>query len=103
MGPLIGVLRPSVRAPSHARLTGTSSGAALYTNNLTTLNDRIEVRIDPTTNALPNTGTLANVSGVEVYSGEAAAQVGSFYAQPMPVLKARKAARAVMRPNRSWL
>jgi phosphate-selective porin OprO/OprP len=61
--------------------TGTSSGAALDTNNLTTLNDRIEVRIDPATNALLNTGTLANVSGVKVYSGEAAAQVGSFYAQ----------------------
>jgi phosphate-selective porin OprO/OprP len=61
--------------------TGTSSGAASNTNNLTTLNDRIEVRIDPATNALLNTGTLANVSGVKVYSGEAAAQVGSFYAQ----------------------
>jgi phosphate-selective porin OprO/OprP len=53
----------------------------LNTNNLTTLNDRIEVRIDPATNALLNTGTLANVSGAQVYSGEAAAQVGSFYAQ----------------------
>jgi phosphate-selective porin OprO/OprP len=61
--------------------TGTSSGAALNTNNLTTLNDRIEVRIDPATNALLNTGTLANVSGAQVYSGEAATQVGSFYAQ----------------------
>jgi phosphate-selective porin OprO/OprP len=61
--------------------TGTSSGAAVNTNNLTTLNDRIEVRVDPATNALLNTGTLANVSGVKVYSGEAAAQAGSFYAQ----------------------
>jgi hypothetical protein len=45
----------------------------LDTNNLTTSNDRIEVRIDPATNALLNAGTLANVSGVKVYSGESAA------------------------------
>jgi phosphate-selective porin OprO and OprP len=61
--------------------TGTSSGAALNSNNLTTLNDRIEVRIDPGTNALLNTGTLANVNSVRVLSGEAAGGIGSFYAQ----------------------
>jgi phosphate-selective porin OprO/OprP len=61
--------------------TGQSPGALPGTHNLTTLNDRIEVRIDPGTNALLNTGTIANVSGARVLSAEAAGQVGSFYAQ----------------------
>lgn len=46
-----------------------------------TLSDRFEVRVDPGTNALLNTGTLANVRGARVLSGEAATQIGSFYAQ----------------------
>jgi phosphate-selective porin OprO/OprP len=57
------------------------TGGAAGVNNLTTFNDRIEVRIDPGTNALLNTGALANVKGAQVFSGEAAAQFGSFYAQ----------------------
>jgi phosphate-selective porin OprO/OprP len=61
--------------------TGQSSGAPAFSNNLTTLNDRIEVRIDPGTNALLNTGTLANVNSVRVLSAEAAGEIGSFYAQ----------------------
>jgi len=61
--------------------TGTSSGAPLNSDNLTALNSRIEVRIDPGTNALLNTGTLANVNSVRVLSGEAAGSIGSFYVQ----------------------
>lgn len=58
------------------------TGGAAGTNVLSTLNDRIEVRIDPGTNALLSvTGGLANVKSAQVFSGEAAAQVGSFYAQ----------------------
>ena len=57
------------------------TGGASGTNTLTSLNDRIEVRIDPGTNALLNTGALLNVKGAQVFSGEAAGQIGSFYAQ----------------------
>jgi phosphate-selective porin OprO/OprP len=46
-----------------------------------TLSDRIEVRIDPASNALLSTGALTNVDSALVLSAEAAAQVGSFYAQ----------------------
>lgn len=51
------------------------------TNNTLGLSDRIEVRIDPATSALLNTGTLLNVDSARVLSGEAAAQFGSFMAQ----------------------
>ncbi|CAN5166387.1 OprO/OprP family phosphate-selective porin [soil metagenome] len=57
------------------------TGGAAGVNQLTTFNDRIELRIDPGTNQLLNTGALANVKGAQVFSGEAAAQFGSFYAQ----------------------
>jgi len=51
------------------------------TNNTLAMSDRIEVRVDPATSALLNTGTLANVDNARVLSGEAAVQVGSFMAQ----------------------
>lgn len=57
------------------------TGGVTGTNTLSSLNDRIEVRIDPATNALLNTGALTNVRGAKVFSGEAAGQIGSFYAQ----------------------
>jgi phosphate-selective porin OprO/OprP len=57
------------------------TGGATNTNTLSTLNDRIEARIDPGTNALLNTGALLNVKGAQVFSGEAAGQIGGFYAQ----------------------
>jgi phosphate-selective porin OprO/OprP len=57
------------------------TGGVAGTNTLSTFNDRIELRIDPGTNALLSTGALANVKGAQVFSGEAAAQFGSFYAQ----------------------
>jgi phosphate-selective porin OprO/OprP len=44
-----------------------------------TLNDRPELRIDPTT--LITTGALAGVSGAQVYSGEAAGTYGPLFAQ----------------------
>lgn len=44
-----------------------------------TLSDRPELRIDPTT--LVATGAIANASGVQVYSIEAAATYGSLYLQ----------------------
>ncbi len=44
-----------------------------------TLNDRPELRIDPTT--LISTGALAGVSGAQVYSVEAAGTYGAFYTQ----------------------
>jgi phosphate-selective porin OprO and OprP len=44
-----------------------------------TLSDRPELRIDPTT--LVSTGAIANVSGAQVYSVEAAATYGAFYFQ----------------------
>ncbi|WP_050420413.1 OprO/OprP family phosphate-selective porin [Bradyrhizobium tropiciagri] len=44
-----------------------------------TLSDRPELRIDPTT--LISTGTIANVSGAQVYGVEAAATYGPFIAQ----------------------
>jgi phosphate-selective porin OprO/OprP len=44
-----------------------------------TLSDRPELRIDPTT--LLTTGALTGVSGAQVYSGEAAATLGSLYLQ----------------------
>lgn len=50
------------------------------TNNTLGLSDRIEVRIDPGTNALLNTGTLTNVNNARVLSGEAAVKYGSFMA-----------------------
>lgn len=54
------------------------------TNTLTgirslTLSDRPELRIDPT--PILTTGALPNVSGAQVYSGEAAATYGSLYFQ----------------------
>jgi phosphate-selective porin OprO/OprP len=51
------------------------------TNNTLAMSDRIEVRVDPATSALLNTGTLTNVESARVLSGEAAVQVGSFMAQ----------------------
>jgi phosphate-selective porin OprO and OprP len=57
------------------------TGGAAGPNTLSALRDRIELRIDPGTNALLNTGALANVGGAQVFSGEAAGQTGSFYAQ----------------------
>jgi phosphate-selective porin OprO/OprP len=58
------------------------TGGAVNTNNLSSFSDRIESRIDPATNALLNANAfLTNVKGVQVYSGEAAGQIGSFYAQ----------------------
>jgi len=51
------------------------------TNNTLAMSDRIEVRVDPATNGLLNTGTLLNVESARVLSGEAAVQVGSFMAQ----------------------
>jgi phosphate-selective porin OprO/OprP len=50
------------------------------TNNTLGLSDRIEVRIDPASNALLNTGAMQNVDSARVLSGEAAAQFGSFLA-----------------------
>jgi phosphate-selective porin OprO/OprP len=44
-----------------------------------TLSDRPELRIDPT--AIVSTGALANVSGAQVYSVEAAGTYGPFFAQ----------------------
>jgi phosphate-selective porin OprO/OprP len=44
-----------------------------------TLNDRPELRIDPT--SLITTGALAGVSGAQVYSGEAAGTYGPLFAQ----------------------
>jgi phosphate-selective porin OprO/OprP len=44
-----------------------------------TLNDRPELRIDPT--SLISTGALAGVSGAQVYSGEVAATYGPLFAQ----------------------
>ena len=58
------------------------TGGAAGVNNLASFSDRIESRIDPATNALLNANSfLTNVKGVQVYSGEAAGQIGSFYAQ----------------------
>ena len=58
------------------------TGGAPGVNNLTSFSDRIESRIDPATNALLNANSfLTNVKGVQVFSGEAAGQIGSFYAQ----------------------
>jgi phosphate-selective porin OprO/OprP len=58
------------------------TGGAPGVNNLSSFSDRIESRIDPATNALLNANSfLTNVKGVQVYSGEAAGQIGSFYAQ----------------------
>jgi len=44
-----------------------------------TLSDRPELRIDPT--SILSTGAIANVSGAQVYSGEAAASYGPLYFQ----------------------
>jgi phosphate-selective porin OprO/OprP len=44
------------------------------------MSDRIEVRIDPASNALLS-ATMQNVDSARVLSGEAAANFGSFYAQ----------------------
>jgi len=51
------------------------------TNNTLAMSDRIENRVDPASNALLNTGTLASVSNARVLSGEAAVKFGSFLAQ----------------------
>lgn len=58
------------------------TGGAPGVNNLSSFSERIESRIDPATNALLNANSfLTNVKGVQVFSGEAAGQIGSFYAQ----------------------
>lgn len=58
------------------------TGGVNGTNTLSSFSDRIEFRIDPGTNALLNANPfLTNVKGVQVFSGEAAGQIGSFYAQ----------------------
>jgi phosphate-selective porin OprO/OprP len=44
-----------------------------------TLSDRPELRIDPT--AVLTTGLLSNVDGAQVYSGEAAGNIGPFFVQ----------------------
>jgi phosphate-selective porin OprO/OprP len=52
----------------------------LVTNTQTlTINDRPELRIDPT--AIVSTGAMAGVSGAKVYSAEAAATYGPLYLQ----------------------
>ncbi len=56
---------------------GQANGAA---SDVLRLRDRVEVRIDPNLRLL-DTGTMANVSGARVLSGEAALNIGSFYAQ----------------------
>ena len=56
------------------------TGGPVGTNNLT-LSDRIEVRVDPSSNALLSTGALANVDNLRILSAEAAVGIGSFYAQ----------------------
>ena len=56
------------------------TGGPVGTNNLT-LSDRIEVRVDPSSNALLSTGALSNVDNMRILSAEAAVGVGSFYAQ----------------------
>ncbi|SFL65931.1 phosphate-selective porin OprO and OprP [Bradyrhizobium sp. NFR13] len=50
------------------------------TNNTLGMSDRIEVRVDPATNALLNTGTMNFVNNARVLSGEAAVKFGSFMA-----------------------
>jgi phosphate-selective porin OprO/OprP len=56
--------------PPHNLITGAQT---------ITLNDRPELRIDPTT--LISTGAIAGVSAAQVYSAEAAATIGSLYLQ----------------------
>src|SRR5260221_7976567 len=56
--------------PSFNRVTGAQT---------LTLSDRPELRIDPTT--LLTTGAMAGVRNAQVFSGEAAAVYGPFYAQ----------------------
>jgi phosphate-selective porin OprO/OprP len=56
------------------------TGGPVGTDNLT-LSDRIEVRVDPSSNALLSTGALANVDNLRILSAEAAVGAGSFYAQ----------------------
>jgi phosphate-selective porin OprO/OprP len=58
-----------IRAP-HNEVTGAQT---------LTLNDRPELRIDPT--SLISTGALAGVSGAQVFSGEAAATYGPLWVQ----------------------
>ncbi|UGV27163.1 porin [Rhodopseudomonas boonkerdii] len=50
------------------------------TNNTLRMNDRIEVRIDPATNALLDTGTMNFVNSAHVLSGEGAIRYGGFLA-----------------------
>lgn len=57
-------------APAHNRITAAQT---------LTLSDRPEVRIDPT--AMVSTGALANVSGAQVYSVEAAGTYGPLFFQ----------------------
>jgi phosphate-selective porin OprO and OprP len=56
--------------PPHNQVTGAQT---------LTLNDRPELRIDPT--SIVSTGALAGVSGAQVYSVEAAGTYGSLYVQ----------------------
>ena len=57
-------------APAHNQITGART---------LTLSDRPELRLDPTT--IVSTGALANVSGAQVYSVEAAGTYGSLFVQ----------------------
>ncbi len=50
------------------------------TNNTLRMNDRIEVRIDPATNTLLDSGTMNFVNSAHVLSGEGAIRYGSFLA-----------------------
>lgn len=50
------------------------------TNNTLGMSDRVEVRIDPATSALLNTGTMNFVNSARVLSGEGAVKYGSFMA-----------------------
>ncbi len=56
-----------------------STGGPPGVNNLT-VNDRVELRIDPTATLL-STGLMSNVQNATVWSGELAGGVGSFYFQ----------------------
>lgn len=62
-----------------------STGGAFNGVDTVTLSDRIEVRVDPGSNALLSTGALGaglvNVESAQVTSAEAAVSIGSFYAQ----------------------
>jgi phosphate-selective porin OprO/OprP len=63
-----------------------NTGGTVGGVNTLTLSDRIEVRVDPSSNGLLSTGALGvlntvNVDSARVLSAEAAVGIGSFYAQ----------------------